>query len=62
MRHEQDSEDDDDAIFTGEQMNAMMASLKEPGGIWNINIDNMDDTAFGNVLENLVINGRYMAV
>jgi hypothetical protein len=62
MSHEHDGKDDDDAIFSGEQMDAMMATLNEPGGIWSINVDDMDDEAFGNVLENLVIHGRYVAV
>lgn len=61
----QQKQQQNDSLFSMEEMDAMMERLNEPGGIWSINVNDMDDAEFGTVLENLVINGdsrRYVPV
>lgn len=64
MCHEHDTEEarEEGSLFSVEQMDAMMAKLKEPGGIWSVNVNDMDDEAFGNVLESLVIDGTSVSL
>jgi hypothetical protein len=59
--HEHDREDDrtkdEDNLFTPAEMDAMIERLYKPGGIWSIDVNDMDDKTFGTILENLVISG-----
>jgi hypothetical protein len=50
----QRQEDSNSAIS---EIDARIARLNEPGGIWSINVNSMDDESFRTLLENLVIHG-----
>lgn len=55
--HPQEVQGSTDALFSLSEMDAMLARLDKPGGIWSINVNDMDDAALGTVLETLVIDG-----
>jgi len=57
-RKEQDARrQEEDTLFSIQEMDAMMERLNKPGGIWSIDVNAMDDKTFGTVLENLVVRG-----